>query len=367
MELPAQLPIKKEGVIMKKVFCDVVRLLVLLTISATIPSLSSAGIEYSVTDLGVGKAFDINSSGQVVGYSGQWISQNAFLWEDGAMTILGAGCARGVNDSAQVVGCSAGTAVLWENDTMVNIDIEGLSCAYGINNSGQIVGDYKYGDHEKSFILRDGNVTDLGSLGGETHVGGINDSCQVAGGSKTDPGETYSTRAFLWENDVMTNLGIIESYSYANDINNICQVVGNSSRWAFLWEDDIMSTLGSGHAYGINDLGQVVGDSLSGEAVLWKNGETIFLQDVIDVGPGFILKTAFAINNNGQIVGYGKINDEDHAFLLTLIFCPGDFDEEGDVDGTDLAVFAAGATDITLEAFAHDFGRTDCGIGPPRK
>jgi len=222
---------------MKKVFRDVVRLLVLLTISATIPSPSLAGIEYSVTDLGEGKAFDINSSGQVVGYSGPWIYQNAFLWEDGAMSILGTGCARGINDSAQVVGCSAGTAVLWENGTMVNIDIEGLSCAYDINNSGQIVGDYKYNNYESSFILRDGMVTDLGSLGGETHVGGINDSCQVAGGSKTDPDDTYSTRAFLWEDDVMTNLGTIESYSYANDINNICQVVGDSSRYAFLWDN----------------------------------------------------------------------------------------------------------------------------------
>ena len=33
--------------------------------------------------------------------------------------------------------------------------------------------------------------------------------------------------------------------------------------------------------------------------------------------------------------------------------CEGDFDHDGDVDGSDLAVFAA------------DFGRTDCGSGPP--
>ena len=33
--------------------------------------------------------------------------------------------------------------------------------------------------------------------------------------------------------------------------------------------------------------------------------------------------------------------------------CEGDFDNDGDVDGSDLAVFAA------------DFGRTDCASGPP--
>ena len=178
---------------MKKIFRSIVQLLVCLIISAAIPFLSLAGIEYIVTDLGEGKAFDINSSGQVVGYSGPWGSQAAFLWEDGAMTILGAGCARGVNDFAQVVGGSAGNAVLWEDGSMIS--------------------------------------------------------------------------------------------------------------------------LGRGHAYGINDLGQVVGDSLSGEAVLWKNGETIFLQDVVDVGSDFILKTAFAINNKGKIVGYGRMDNEDHAFL----------------------------------------------------
>ncbi len=40
--------------------------------------------------------------------------------------------------------------------------------------------------------------------------------------------------------------------------------------------------------------------------------------------------------------------------------CRGDFNGDGDVDGTDLAVFAAGGTDIALKALAHDFGQTDC-------
>ena len=42
--------------------------------------------------------------------------------------------------------------------------------------------------------------------------------------------------------------------------------------------------------------------------------------------------------------------------------CSGDFKPDGDVDGTDLAVFAAGGTDITLKAFAHDFGKTNCPV-----
>ncbi len=40
--------------------------------------------------------------------------------------------------------------------------------------------------------------------------------------------------------------------------------------------------------------------------------------------------------------------------------CEGDFDKDGDVDGSDLAVFAACGTSIALEEFAANFGRTDC-------
>jgi hypothetical protein len=40
--------------------------------------------------------------------------------------------------------------------------------------------------------------------------------------------------------------------------------------------------------------------------------------------------------------------------------CDGDFDTDGDVDGSDLAVFAADLTGLILADFAADFGRTDC-------
>ena len=64
--------------------------------------------------------------------------------------------------------------------------------------------------------------------------------------------------------------------------------------------------------------------------------------------------------------------------------CLGDFDSDGDVDGSDLSLFAAdfGRTDCSgdcegdfdtdgdvdgsdLAVFAADFGRTDCDVGPP--
>lgn len=46
--------------------------------------------------------------------------------------------------------------------------------------------------------------------------------------------------------------------------------------------------------------------------------------------------------------------------LVTLPPCEGDFDNDRDVDGSDLAIFAAGGTGITLEDFVADFGKTNC-------
>lgn len=48
--------------------------------------------------------------------------------------------------------------------------------------------------------------------------------------------------------------------------------------------------------------------------------------------------------------------------LSSLSVCEGDFDLDGDVDGSDLAVFAVGGTTITLEKFSTDFGRTNCPV-----
>lgn len=40
--------------------------------------------------------------------------------------------------------------------------------------------------------------------------------------------------------------------------------------------------------------------------------------------------------------------------------CAGDFDEDGDVDGSDLAAFADDGLGITLDGFAANFGRSNC-------
>ena len=41
------------------------------------------------------------------------------------------------------------------------------------------------------------------------------------------------------------------------------------------------------------------------------------LNDLLPAGSGWDIQKATAINNGGQIVGYGYINGQGHAFLMT--------------------------------------------------
>jgi probable HAF family extracellular repeat protein len=75
-------------------------------------------------------------------------------------------------------------------------------------------------------------------------------------------------------------------------------------------------------AYGINNLGQVVGyaDTRSGDhAFLYNGGTMVDLNTLLaPTNPGWDLASAQAINDTGQIVGYGyNPSGQFDAFLLT--------------------------------------------------
>lgn len=77
------------------------------------------------------------------------------------------------------------------------------------------------------------------------------------------------------------------------------------------------------YAYGINDSGQVVGYAYTSNnsaqpAFLYSNGRMTDLNSLLPAGSGWTLTSARAINNAGDIVGYG-VNPagQTHAFLLT--------------------------------------------------
>jgi probable HAF family extracellular repeat protein len=169
-----------------------------------------------------------------------------------------------------------------------------VGMALWINDHGQAVGSsgrcsdtilpgFAGGPHAVLWE-KDGSVHDLGNLGGTANpavlgvanIGFvINNGGQVTGVSAL-PGNT-TTRAFLWTREKgMQNLGTLpgDTNSSGLGLNDRGDVVGGTDTRAFLWQNDVMhdlNTLIVGNspflqllvAFGINDVGQIVGLGLT--------------------------------------------------------------------------------------------------------
>ncbi len=345
--------------------------------------------EYAVIDLGTfggpsGYGNDINDSGQVAGTADHpgGHPQHPLLWEDGVLTdlgTLGGCCAYGydISNPGHVTGLSYvadGTyrAYVWEAGVLTDLGaLPGFeySTAGAVNDAGQIVG---YSSHTPwggnadytAFLWQGGVMIDLhdtlppGSTWELMFANDINEAGQIVGHGHT-PNDDY--HAFLCHDGEVTDLGTLPDYdsSSAHSINNVGQLVGGATKHgfysstyqAFLWEDGLMVGLGrltfdnhSG-ARDINDQGQIVGYSshttTSGRrAFLWDDGVMVDLNTLLPPGSDWYLESASAINEAGQIVGYGTISGETRGFLLTPTV-PGDVDGDGDVDLEDLAALLA--------------------------
>jgi probable HAF family extracellular repeat protein len=286
--------------------------------------------------LPLGQTLDLTATvtdgaGNVLDVAVSWGSTQplvASVDSDGQVTAMGSGDAEIVASYANARGTVA-VQVSSIVTRIVDLGTLGGRHANGwdINNLGHVVGYSVTASEEIHAFLwtaADG-MRDLGTLGGShSYAAGINDLGQVVGYSSTASGDDH---AFLWTaTDGMRDLGTLGGLeSRARDINEHGQVVGTSrtasrDERAFLWTAaDGMHELGTFGAYGINDLGQVVGGgSASNHAVLWtaEGG----MRDLGTLSEGFSF--AFGINDLGQIVGNSRVGPApgygDHAFLWTV-------------------------------------------------
>lgn len=324
---------------------------------------STSGRSYSITNLGTlpgskdSAAFDINDSGQIVGRSYDTLDggydERGFLYSNGQIMDLGtlSGMKHisvtAINNSGQVVGEAYGAlnrkedigspAILYSNGQITNLGIYSggtSSYAFDINDSGQTVGSsnswdvFDESNDERAVLYNNGQMRDLGLLPGATSstATGINNSGQIVGDS--------GGRAFLYSGCQMRNLGTLYGmpYSAATAINNLGQVIGHSfgtmkvggyGHHFFLYSDGQLTDLGiSGGGYthlnDINDFGQIVGESID-KAFLYSNGQMLNLNDLVRKDSGWILNSALAINDRGQIVGAGLYEGQGRAFLLDPI------------------------------------------------
>lgn len=306
---------------------------------------------YTITDLGAtlgtnSHASGINNRGQVVGYWHGDSGDRAFLYNGTTFLDLGSLGGRSqyalsINSIGQVVGFGDSTngarAFFFHNGLTRDLGTLGgiNSFAWGLNDGGQVVGHITLSEGAMGFIYGESGVTNLGTLGGTNSYGfGINNSNAVVGSSLTS---SQNMNAFLWENGVLTNLNeMLPSDSgwilqEARGINNAGWVVGwglrNGVEQAYLFKAGEVTELGTlpdttnSYALGINNLNQVVGgtdknDGIS-QAFLWDGTSLVNLNSLLPDNSGWDLREARGINDAGQIVGWGLINGEEHAFLLS--------------------------------------------------
>ena len=207
--------------------------------------------------------------------------------------------------------------------------------------------DAEYYEYRAFIWTAGGGMQNLGTLGGASSIGNdINNDGTVAGGSETTGGQFH---AMLYDG-TMHDLGTLGgTYSYGDRINDSGQVTGvsytadDAESHAFLWTPATpnstsgtmhdLGTLGGSlsHGFGINSSGQVTGvsymtDDVRLHAFLYTSGIGIVdLNTLVNPLSGWELANAIAINDAGQITGWGLIDGQQHAFLLNPVPEPSTF------------------------------------------
>lgn len=316
----------------------------------------------------------ISQDGQVVGFA--FISSNQFAYHafrtspnrainpvtDDLGTLGGQlSSAAAINRFGQVAGTSAIASNGFVEHAFRTAPHESIhpaddlgtlrgdsSSGTGINDRGQVVGSSLTAGNTATHAFRTAPnrpinpaTDDLGTLGGSfSQATGVNNLGQAAGFSTTSQGTTH---AFLTAPDRPINpatddLGTLGANALASAVGRHDHVVGYSFPYSsnLFYFHAFLTNPGSGTvqdlgalgpaafassgAAGINRYGQVVGYSQTstGEmhAFLYMSGKMHDLNDLIPANSGWVLQSAYGINDAGQIIGTGIYNGQPRAFRL---------------------------------------------------
>ncbi|MCA9291845.1 MAG: DUF3466 family protein [Phycisphaerales bacterium] len=257
-------------------------------------------------------------------------------------------------------------ATLWRDGAAIPLVLpEGATLSEGnaINNAGVVAGavDFEEGPWQATLWV-DGQIVNIGpdipTL--KSFAFDINEHNVVVG--RTSENSTLSFRGFVWHAGraiilpPVTDVGNSEAFA----VNDRGHVAGHgnirdlfSRRVGFVWRDGEMTILDDLPSQDdievkdINDAGQIVGQAEGANAAfLWQDGEIIDLNDRITPVPGLDihLRHAWAINDRGQIAGYGTVFPPgapgyQAGYILTPIDSgPADLNIDCRVDAADLMI-----------------------------
>jgi probable HAF family extracellular repeat protein len=300
----------------------------------------------------------------IIGFPNPTIAR-AFVFKDGGIEDLGAlpgnnssvvfqlngsGTGAGMSETEEIdpfTGWPVEHATIFKNGRV--IDLGSLpggyeSQAISITDGGQVAGVaqngiedplsfFGWGGQVRSFVWRDGRMSDIGTLGGPDAVmAWQNARGQVAGDSYIDATPNQSgfptLHPYLWTRGKMRDLGSLGGeFSQTNWVNDAGQVVGfaslpgEESVHPFLWDGARLRDLGTlggsfGLAFHVNPAGHVVGlasttNDAAFHAFLWRDGRMSDLSGADSPD----CTVAEALNTHDQVVGHTC--DETVALLWT--------------------------------------------------
>ncbi|MDH3650124.1 MAG: hypothetical protein OEQ53_10600 [Saprospiraceae bacterium] len=296
------------------------------------------------------EAMDIGSNGIITGWSSSIIppffSNNAVTWsaQNPSAGPVSINPTSSVNSSAQVInthGDIAGSRV----------DTCGYN-GYGDCSPGSPGGTTSIWS---AFLWQaNGNYVDVGTLGGDSWVTGINDAGILTGYSEMHKGD-FDLRAFVWQQGNFQILpGLENLWSRSYDMNGAGQIVGEfdtlsgmiSSQSAIrgfisgpnesgVWETQKLPTLGKRTiAYAISESGYVTGTT-------WAQKPNPKGRNQFDIVP-FLYRDDIGIFNLGAfnkggrgdgfdiientqdiiiVVGSGDVQGSRHALMWTIDLC----------------------------------------------
>lgn len=303
------------------------RLVIALMTFFTLADRASAVVLYTIKDLGIldggsSRGQAVNSLGQATGYIDYpGGNTSAFFYDGGTTTLIqpqpnSVGIGYGINDNGDVVGITAQNSFLYSGGVSQAIGGPGFT-ANDINNSGQIAGSDIIGSFSRAVVWSGNSETVIGPAGQHSIATAISETGIVAGYRYTQP--FTLSEAFVYKDGVMTFLGTMGgNSSVATGVNSLGHVVGyatgpNNFRQGFFYDGQEIHLLG-GFLYGINDNDRIVGGGS-----LYVGGVAYTLTSLIAPGSGWFNLDAEAISNTGYITGNGRFNGVQHAFLLTPV------------------------------------------------
>jgi uncharacterized membrane protein len=241
--------------------------------------------------------------------------------------------ARGSSGKGHVVGIalnndhSKSSAFIYESGKMTLLPGDG-SKALAVNDSGTVVGESKVKGKIPTtpVVWKAGTITDLGACCGGV-ASAINSSDQVVGYLYDQQGRY---RAFRWDQaHGVQYLGEPDVYSSAVAINDSGHVVIQEfEKGAYLYKGEgkmirlVTSDGNPADVRGLNNADVVVGGfgpfADASKAFLWDEKQQFHdLNDLIPASSGWKLESAYGINDLGQIIGVGDFKGkEDVGFLL---------------------------------------------------